>query len=62
MKMKEKVTAIARISAKKLNRAKALADGLKQVMKIIDIVSATIVPIIVEEPENKLAAEGEIKN
>jgi hypothetical protein len=31
-------------------------------LKDIDIVSATIVPIIVEEPENKLAAEGEIIN
>ena len=60
--MKENVTDIARISAKTLNSAKALADGLNHVMTIMDIVNATIVPIIVEEPENKLAAEGEVRN
>ena len=60
--MKENVSDIARISANTLNSAKALADGLNHVMTIMDIVSATILPIIVEEPENKLAAEGEVSN
>ena len=62
MKINARPTAMERMSARKLNNARDLADGLNQVITTIEIPKATIIPIMLEDPEKRLAAEGDIRN
>ena len=60
--MKETPTTTARMSARKLNPASSRAEGLNQVMRIIEIRRAVNMPTMAELPEKRLAAAGLVWN
>ena len=49
-------------SAKTLKAARARAEGLNQLMTTIEMARAEMAPSMVDDPENRLAAEGEVLN
>ena len=61
-KMKPKAITTARISARKLKPARSLAGGLKMEMTTMEMPSAVTIPIMLELPKNRLAAEGLVRN
>ena len=60
--MKEIPTSTARMSATKLNPASTRAEGLNQVIRMIEIMRAANIPSMEELPENRLALAGLVWN
>ena len=60
--MKPRAIRTARMSAMKLKPARSLADGLKMEMMTMEMARAVTIPIMLELPEKRLAAEGLVRN
>ena len=61
-KMKPKAITTASMSARKLKPARSLAGGLKMEMMTMEMPRAVNIPIILELPEKRLAADGLVRN